>query len=55
MDRAFAVFVVFITRVIIDLAGHTFGDYSERVSATAKLLYKLLEVQGSLPSGFQPA
>jgi hypothetical protein len=55
MDRAFAVFVVFIARVIIDLAGHTFGDYSERVSATAKLLYKLLEVQGSLPSGFQPA
>merc|ERR1712070_449049 len=42
-------------RVWNPYGGHTFGDYAERVSATAKLLYKLLEVQGSLPSDFQPS
>ena len=40
---------------LVLLSGHTYGDYSERVSATGRLLYKLLEMQGSLPSDVQPA
>eukprot|EP01048_Picozoa_sp_COSAG05_P006627 COSAG05_NODE_439_length_9821_cov_110.691556_5_plen_378_part_00 len=41
-------------RVWNPYGGQTFADYAERVSATAVLLYKLLEAQGSLPAPPSP-